>query len=199
MKRVDTRDVRKHYQELFRKYGSEDVRSVHWNSDESQFQRFMILCQLGNMNDCSVLDAGCGLGDFAPVLLERYPTASYTGLDLSPDFIAHCKESYPEHEFLCADLLQPLPQSYDWIVASGTFGYAIDNYYQLYYDCIKQLFDYAHKGVAVNLLNARKHDPDPLYATFDPLDVHQFAMEISDRFILRQDYNDHDLCLYLYK
>lgn len=199
MKRVDTQDVRAHYQELFRKYGSEDVRSVHWNSEESQFERFMILCQIGNMQGCRVLDAGCGKGDFLSVLAERYPTANYSGLDLSPDFIQFCKTEYPGHDFYCANLLDPLPGQFDWIVASGTFGYAIDNYRNLYFEAIQNMLNYASKGVAVNLLNARTHDDDPLYATFDPLDVHQFAIEVCDRFIIRQDYNEHDMTLYLYK
>lgn len=199
MKQSKIMPVLKHYQKLMGKYGDHDVRALNWSSEESQFHRFLILTQIGNLDFCSVLDAGCGFGDFVPHLRNRFPNMIYTGLDLNPEFVAVCKERYPTEEFIQGNLLEPLIDSYDYVLASGTFGYAIEDYRNQYFECIRNLFNACHKGVAINLLNARGHDPDPLYATFDPIDVHLFAMELTNRFILRQDYYDHDMTLYLYK
>jgi len=43
----------------------------------------VILKHFGELTDKTVLDAGCGKGRFARVLLERYPRARITGLDIS--------------------------------------------------------------------------------------------------------------------
>lgn len=192
-------DVLEHYQDLHKKYGDLDVRTLHWSDDESQYLRFLILCQIGSLEGCKVLDAGCGFGDFYKHLKERFQKIEYTGLDLNPNFIKICEEKYPEANFQLANLLDPLTESYDYIFASGTFGYAINDYRNQYFDCIRNLFVNANRGVAINLLNARYHDPDPLYATFEPIDVHLFCMELTDRFIIRQDYMEHDMTIYLLK
>lgn len=39
----------------------------------------------------AVLDAGCGAGDNLPLLRERYPEASYLGLDISSTLLAHAR------------------------------------------------------------------------------------------------------------
>ncbi len=46
-----------------------------------------ILKFFGDLNDKKVLDAGCGKGRFARVLLERNPGARIAGLDLSEEMI----------------------------------------------------------------------------------------------------------------
>lgn len=39
----------------------------------------------------ALLDAGCGAGDNLPLLRERYPQATYTGLDLSETLLTHAR------------------------------------------------------------------------------------------------------------
>ena len=48
---------------LAEKYGN-DVRTLNWGSKASQKGRFAVLEKIGNLNKKSVLDVGCGLGDF---------------------------------------------------------------------------------------------------------------------------------------
>lgn len=42
----------------------------------------------------AMLDAGCGAGDNLPMLRERYPQASYLGLDASESLLAHARQRY---------------------------------------------------------------------------------------------------------
>ncbi len=48
-----------------------------------------VLRGLGNIEDQEVLDAGCGKGRFARALLDRYPTATLSGVDIS-DAMLRC-------------------------------------------------------------------------------------------------------------
>jgi SAM-dependent methyltransferase len=52
----------------------------------------------------AVLDAGCGQGYFARLYRERYPQASYVGLDISERAVTHLRGAIPGAEFHVADL-----------------------------------------------------------------------------------------------
>jgi len=49
----------------------------------------VILDHFGNLAGKRVLDAGCGKGRFARVLLDRHPTAEIWGLDISEEMLKH--------------------------------------------------------------------------------------------------------------
>jgi SAM-dependent methyltransferase len=191
--------VRRHYQNLIAKYGNEDARALNWSGTETQYLRFIILSQIGDLSGAKILDVGCGFGDFYPFLEERFGNIDYTGIDINPESIQTCQSKYPEACFLIGDGLIEPGEDYDYIIASGTFGYAIPDYKIHYINALKAWMPRARKGIACNFLNARQHIPDPLYATFDPLEVHAAALEITPRLLLRQDYLEHDLSLYLYR
>lgn len=57
-----------------------------------------------------VLDLGCGWGRLLDLLP---PHASYTGIDLCPDFIAMARMERPGHQFHCGRFLEVLPPMQD--------------------------------------------------------------------------------------
>jgi ubiquinone/menaquinone biosynthesis C-methylase UbiE len=63
-----------------------------------------ILSNYRNLSCKSVLDVGCGTGDFAPL----FSPVHYLGVDINPQYIIHAKRAYP-HEFLAADVV-----TYSW-------------------------------------------------------------------------------------
>jgi SAM-dependent methyltransferase len=65
----------------------------------------------------SVLDCGCAYGRLISLMPETWK-GQYLGIDLSPDFIAKARQSYPNHPFLVADLLDLsiIPGLFDWAV-----------------------------------------------------------------------------------
>ncbi len=62
----------------------------------------------------AILELACGTGRVAkPLIDEKY---DYTGLDLSPVFIDHCKIKYPEGKFIVGDMCDfNLGQKFDLI------------------------------------------------------------------------------------
>ena len=56
-----------------------------------------------------VADLGCGPGATTARLLQRFPAAVVTGLDASPDFVAHARASVSEARFDVGDVTRPLP------------------------------------------------------------------------------------------
>ncbi len=64
--------------------------------------------------DGAILELACGTGRVARSLLDR--GFDYTGLDLSPVFIDHCKAKYPQGQFIAGDMRSfQLDQQFDLI------------------------------------------------------------------------------------
>ena len=83
---VDREIILHYHSERLSKYG-QNVRSL-WGSTESQRIRFKILAEMGDFNNKSVLDVGCGFGDFYTFLREQniHP-AKYCGIDISENYV----------------------------------------------------------------------------------------------------------------
>ena len=52
----------------------------------------------------NALDVGCGPGNSTAVLAKRFPNASVTGIDNSPNMIETAKKTYPDLNFALADV-----------------------------------------------------------------------------------------------
>ncbi len=78
-----------------------------------------------------ILDLGCGLGQTARTLAQRFPQARVIGLDASPEAIMVATSAFqlPNLTFRVADLSNPLPLaqgSVDLIVSTNALPYARD-------------------------------------------------------------------------
>ncbi len=54
-----------------------------------------LLARVGATAPGSIVDLGCGPGNLTRLLVERWPEASVTGLDSSPEMIAVAESIYP--------------------------------------------------------------------------------------------------------
>src|SRR5712691_8733631 len=118
------------YESHVRRFGY-DYRALGFGRPSSQEKRFEALASLGEFHGRSLLDAGCGFGDLLAWLNRRGVRPQYAGLDLCPPMIARCQERFADEcaagaaSFVSADAFDYRPESqYDFVVASGIFGYA---------------------------------------------------------------------------
>ena len=58
-----------------------------WSNTQIQEIRFKILSEVGIKAGDSVLDVGCGFGDFADFLNKRGKPVDFTGIDLSEELL----------------------------------------------------------------------------------------------------------------
>lgn len=60
-----------------------------------------------NLNDkkTSILDVGCATGEFLFYLHEKFPKASFTGVDVSEAMIEKARQTMPSHSWICEDIL----------------------------------------------------------------------------------------------
>lgn len=185
-----------HYDRLTQQFNQDDPRSVHWETKVNQVLRWNILCDIANFSNSNILDFGCGYGDLYDFLSQEFDNVEYTGLDINKQSISIAKQKRPQLKFV--DLqIQETDLSADWILASGTFGYAIPNYKKLYTQAIENLFWRSKKGISFNLLQSEEKRFDE-YAVFSMTEILSIAQNLTSKFNLRNDYLPNDVTLHLY-
>ena len=127
------------WKRIFRRPGKRPVGEIirHFNEaagDEEHFPSTidpriyhvqLILEYFGPLNGKTVLDAGCGKGRFARVLVERYPEASIVGFDLAEAMLRHV----PRGVRRCAGSMTALPfpsERFDCAYATESLEHAVD-------------------------------------------------------------------------
>ncbi len=172
-----------------------------WKSREAQVLRFDIMAEMACFHGATLLDAGCGSGDFAGRLIERHvPFARFIGVDAVEQQIALARERrLPRCEFHVADfvrdagafrLIEP-----DWICFSGSLNTLSESKAR---GVIHAAFVAARRGVVFNFLSDR-HDasinPHVMRPArrFDTVAMLEWSLDQSPLVRFRQDYlNGHD-------
>lgn len=146
---------KKFYQENIDTYGT-SASGVAWDSEQSQKRRFSaLLSALGDVKHDTLVDAGCGFGDFYLYLEEknRLPKR-YIGLDLCSPMVAEAKLRTGCKILQCDILRQNLPMA-DWYVASGSMNLLTRMETQLF---IQRCFEKSRKGFVFNLLEGSQQE-----------------------------------------
>ena len=97
-----------------------DLEKLEWSHQRTQRMRFEAFLQEHDLEGKSVLDIGCGLGDFYAHLRQRGIHAHYTGIDISPSMVSQCRRRYGDARFESGNILEYAPNSrFDYTVAFG--------------------------------------------------------------------------------
>lgn len=185
------------YSQLLKKHGLSH-KSLHWGSRDSQFKRFQILAEIGDLGRGSVLDVGCGLCDLYSYLCETGANVDYHGIDLEADMIAASRERFASLDLSVGDVLDlDGDAQYDYVVSSGIFTYFPDE--NAIFRAVGAMFEHARKGVAFNALSPWANNLHDGEINPDPLRLISKCTDLTTKLVLRHDYMPHDFTIYLYK
>jgi len=99
------------------------AKGVDWKDDASHRLRHeQFLRLLAGDPAASVLDLGCGYGDFLSVLRAVGHTGHYVGCDLSPAMIDAARRTFGEGPDRCWHVGDDPPACSDFAIASGIFN-----------------------------------------------------------------------------
>ena len=188
------------YRKAVEKFGP-GFEATLWGTREAQQLRFEVMIELAGFEECVILDAGCGQGDFAAYLLEQdIPFARYMGIDALEEMIqAAIERGLSRCEFQVADFVtnsDVLKQvEADFVCLSGSLN-TMDE--EMARQLIQAAFEASAQGVVFNFLSDRPH---PKWADkdlgpsrrFDTKGRVDWALSKSSRVSFTQDYLDgHD-------
>jgi SAM-dependent methyltransferase len=190
----------KFYTEKISEFG-QDVRSLNWGSRESQSLRFAVLAGIGDLNGASVLDIGCGLGDFYQWMKEQNYAPDYSGIDITPKMVELCKERFPEADFHVGPILgnEALQhEGYDYLFASGIFYLQKEAPQQYMERTVAAMFGKCNMGIAFNNLSNKLETEETEFRA-DPAATFAFCQTITPWVNIRHDYHLGDFTIFMYR
>lgn len=139
-------------------------RGVDWNDTASQHLRHrQFLRLLRDDPDASVLDVGCGYGDFLPFLRASGHRGRYIGCDVAAPMVEAARRLHgesPDHGFIVGDAAT---QAADYAIGSGILnvirGVSPSAWAEHVQATIARLHDAGRRGFGFNMLSLDS-DPD---------------------------------------
>jgi SAM-dependent methyltransferase len=193
----------------FARYG-DTYRGVGWTkSQDHANRRYQVMLEAirrPTNGEVEVLDLGCGASH-----LYEYMRANgvrdvrYSGLDLSPRFIAVSQRKFPDVTYYRADILDErtvLP-SFDYVLMNGLFNYkgraSQQEMWAYVQAMLRRAGAIARVGFAFNVMSKYVDwERDDLFHL--PLDTAAafVATHVSREFVIRHDYGLFEYTVYVY-
>jgi ubiquinone/menaquinone biosynthesis C-methylase UbiE len=201
MKQSEKDRIIDRYNKRIQQYGN-NINALASGTEERRNLRFQILTEIGIGESDSVLDLGCGYGDYYGYLKKHFDNFGYTGIDINPNLIEFARERYKNVDFKVMDIQNESPGESDFIVSTSCFNLKLSDTsnYDFIEDIMKSCFRTAKKGVAIDFLTSyvdfKGNEEEAFY--YEPEKVFRIAKSISKRVALRHDYPLFEFCIYLY-
>ena len=189
MARVNQKEF---YQNNYDAYGV-SAEGVAWDSSITQKRRFSaILSCLGELKNETLVDAGCGFGDFYLYLKEKNSLPkTYTGLDLCEPMVKEAKLR-TGCKIVQRDILRQTIPVADWYIASGSMNLLTDLETHIF---IQRCFEKSRKGFVFNLLQGKEREGN--YSYWKPHDILDLCRTFSKNVRLKEGYMEGDFTVVL--
>ena len=209
MKLLNYKKIVSHYEGCFEKFGDTNL-GVDWPNIEDTFTRHSVMLDVINFietnEEVKLLDFGCGAGHFYDFIIQNNRTnINYSGLDLSPKYISHCKKKYPGVDFYLKDVLvEPLENKFDVIILNGVFTekreFSNSEMFEYFIELLKVLFKHTNQALCFNVMskNVDWEREDLFHLSLDKLTKH-IKLHFGNKYIIRNDYGLYEYTVYILK
>jgi len=188
-----------YYDHLVDRYGH-DPRACDASTMAGLEIRYKVLSEVCDLNGMKVLEVGCGFGDLGAYLKARRSLLRYVGIDISPRMIEEARKCHPKLEFRCCNALElPDKDRFDVVLAQGVFYLLRENPEARTKELIEAMFARATRAVAFCAISswAPKKTRNEYYV--DPTRVLGWCKALTPKIVLRHDYLNNDVAVYMYK
>lgn len=198
MNEKDKQAIIQRYSENLKKYGY-SPKTLEWFKNRQPI-RFKALSEIGDLNNCSILDVGCGFGDLYGFLIKKGLSIKYMGYDIYENFIKIARKVYPDAHFEVKDIEEDkINEKFDWVFSSGIFNNKMTDNASSIRSMLKRMFKLCNKGVAADFMSTFVDFKSKGAYYANPEVVFGFCETLSRRVLLRHDYMPFEFCIYIYK
>ena len=190
------------YNERFFKFGF-CPETLGWGGGkERQLKRFRAAIEFTLFDErpvLSVLDVGCGFGDFGAWLSEYKPAIRYTGIDINPALIGEGRKRY-SLDLCVTDIASLSDRSYDLVVANGIFNYRLqhEDHEEYVKGMLRRFMEVAQVGIAVDFMSTYVDFSHPgAFHCPESLVVDAIKTR-TKRYAIRNDYLDYEYIAYAF-
>jgi cyclopropane fatty-acyl-phospholipid synthase-like methyltransferase len=193
MPRIDNKTF---YNASIQKYGLQ-AKGVHWNSKESQYDRFKVLIDfIPDIMSSSIVDAGCGFGDLYIYLNKQVLLPQkYVGIDCEEKMV-EIAQLRIKQDIMLKDILEDdIPRS-DYYVSSGALNILTNEETFMF---IEKCFNHCEKGFVFNMLNITEDMKEDVYNHHNPENVLAFCKKLNKKNDIKIGYLDNDFTIFMDK
>ncbi|HOZ73624.1 MAG TPA: class I SAM-dependent methyltransferase [Flavobacterium sp.] len=199
-----------HYEDCLEKHGDTHL-GVDWPNQQDVYKRYQVMLDIikydANTQPATLLDFGCGTAHLLEYAQkEGYGNLTYSGLDISPRFVAVAQKKFPQNCFFCADVLEDragIP-NFDYIVMNGVFTekreLSFDEMWAYFTRLITIVYEKCDKGLAFNVMskNVDWERDDLFHVSYDLLSDY-LCKNLTRHHIIRNDYGLYEYTVYVLK
>jgi SAM-dependent methyltransferase len=170
-------------------------------SPEKQWVRHSVHVDALRNPNPSILDIGCGLGQFYVHLQTRQIACQYTGYDIVDEYISQCQTLYPESHFEARNIFeQGIDGMYDTVVMSQVLNnrYQDSDNMQVMAQALQLAFDHTQVSVSVDMMSSFVDFQSNELYYYNPADILAIARKITKRVVIRHDYRPFEFCVQLF-
>jgi len=181
-------------------FGEGTVEALGWKSEQSQVERFKVLAQIGNMNNRSVLDVGCGHGDLKAFLDKQYRGIHYSGIDQMASFLhIACKRfgELPYTTFYLGDYTTAELPVADYVLICGALSYCNSDP-DFIFKMIHKLFAGSQIALGFNLLG-KTEQKGGLLMSYNSGIIMDYCKTLSANVELKEGYYEDDFTVFVYR
>lgn len=180
-------------------HGPDSSLALGWLTGRDQVIRFEALAAIADLDNRSVLDAGCGYADFFSFIMQNQHLGHYYGVEQIPELIDEAKTRYGHLSnvtFIANNFMTARLPRADYVFASGSLNYGNSDP-GFIFKAIATLFEQAKLGLAFNLL---KHVPqNGLIVAYEPGLILEHCHTLTENVVLKADYDDQDFTVWMYR
>jgi len=171
------------------------AKGVNWTSKETQEIRFDVILDMLPNKINSLVDAGCGFGDFYTYMNKKNRTPkSYIGIDSLIDMYS-IASSNTAQEIIIADITKDKIPFAEYYVCSGAMN-VLDKFET--YLFMRNCFLACGTGFIFNILHGE--DKSETYNYFSTCQIQNIAKELKVTHVqIKTDYLDNDITVGFFK
>jgi len=188
------------YQRRIAEHGA-TFESLNSGSEEKQAIRQWVHASALRGEQPSILEVGCGLGDFYKYLIGQKRDCSYHGYDIVPEYIAECRRVYPQAGFEVRNIfLDGIDGIYDTVVMSQVLNnrYQKSDNMQVMRRALELAFAHTRVSVSVDMLSTYVDFRNPDLFYYSPEEIFRMAKAIAHRGLIRHDYRAFEFCVQMF-
>ncbi|HEY1679256.1 MAG TPA: class I SAM-dependent methyltransferase [Candidatus Sulfotelmatobacter sp.] len=197
---ADVSLVVERYQRRIAEHGP-TFASLNSGSEAKQALRHSVHASALQGAQPSVLEIGCGLGDFYKSLFANHRDCQYHGYDIVPEYIAECRRYFPQARFEVRNVfLAGIEGTYDSIVMSQVLNnrYRKSDNMRVMKQALELAFRHTRVSVSIDMLSTYVDFQNPDLFYYSPEEIFRMAKAIAPRVALRHDYRPFEFCVQLF-
>ena len=161
---------------------------------DAQFLSYKTLSKYLFLDNVSLLDVGCGQGDFLNFIFKSKlndKITRYKGIDVSNKMIQHAQKKFSEKFFSQENFLSEKQYDFDISIAVGTFNIRCfdEDQDQINYlkNSIKKMYESSKKSCALTILSYHGYEEvkkDNRLFWYEPWEILQYCFSLTDSVII---------------